>query len=800
MPSDKRTLALILGASEYPNCPVLCGGDAFSNSAEEFREYLHDPKGLSLPPGDVLNLFDDGRPAGELLELIVEFLAKRQSRKSSTNVERLLVYYVGHGGFTSVGQEYFLAVRSTRTGLEGSSSVRISDLGHIIKDHARFICQYLILDCCFSSQAYKTFQGVAGPGQAAMVKTLESVPKRGTALLCSSGPEEASLVPEGSAHTMFSEALLGALRKGDPKRSEFLSLYELGELIDWQLRETYGDERVKPEVHCPNQPDGDLSHLPLFPNSSFKIPFTGFRSIAVGEDVFPQLPGEIMSAFSSSLPSVRLAAVNELVELCKSTSSRRVADLALTELLKRSEEDDSTLVRNSAKDALAECCDLDSQYSDPAIERIQSEPSPAEPLRDRPVLGTISDLECLNLFLEAAWRINRSGTIDGLLATLLDAALQLSEAERGFVFLRDGDGSLGLVAGRDMSGANAGDDGTISWRPLHEVATGASDVVVIDLSEAGDGNASGTGQTSVICIPLFRATTAEHGSDCRAKENVQGVLYLYSSSDSGSLSSLGRDILKVIAGNAAVLLENAVLQLAEETARRDRKELAQAAAIQQRLMPRMPEVDYARVDTAIQASKELCGDFFDVVHTELGLSVIVADISGKGAGAAMMASTMQGMLHSYLSLDMPLSKMMATVNECNAGDKYAVVTVARLQPNGKVEVINCGGLFPLIISGGSAKWLERGGLPIGLIPTATFEEECLYFEPGDGLVMVTDGFTEAENSNGEAFGLERFKERAMKDFSEIQRNLSDFRGDSPLMDDYTLARIVYRGPVEERKS
>src|SRR5262249_2109480 len=205
----------------------------------------------------VLDLFDDARPAEELLHLIVDFLNKKQKKTTSATIERFLLYYVGHGGFTPGGQEYFLAVRSTRSGLEGPSSIRISDLGDAIHGNARFICRYLIFDCCFSGQAYKTFQ--SGPVDAAVRKTLSSVPTTGTALLCSSGPKDPSLAPEGATYTMFSEALLNVLRTGIPNIDEFLTLYDVGKLIEAHLRDRYQNALVRPQVQCPNQPEGDLA-------------------------------------------------------------------------------------------------------------------------------------------------------------------------------------------------------------------------------------------------------------------------------------------------------------------------------------------------------------------------------------------------------------------------------------------------------------------------------------------------------------------------------------------------------------
>jgi len=814
MSTDKRTLALVIGASEFPHCPTLGGGDAFSNSAEDFREYLHQSKGLSLPPADVLDLFDDVRPAGELLELIVAFLTKRQSRKTSTNVERLLVYYVGHGGFTPAGQEYFLAVRSTRTGLEGSSSIRISDLGHIIKDNARFFCQYLILDCCFSAQAYKTFQ--TGPGQAAVTKTLDSVPTKGTALLCSSGPREASLVPEGCPHTMFSEAFLKVLRTGDPKFSEFLSLYDIRDLIDRQLRDTYQDERVKPQIHCPNQPEGDLSHLPLFPNPAYELPSKDLRRVIEVDaparhlleidDSALQLPDEITSALRSSLPRVRLAALKELVELCERTSRRGIAELARGEILRCSEEDDSTQVRNNAKDALAECANLQiREYSDVTTDKRQAKTPLIEPSRENPALGTIPDLESLNIFLQGAWKLNRSGVLDDVLHTLLEAALRLTHAERGFVFLRQPDGELRLAAGRDKKGERIDDDSTISRSVLRDAARSASEFLVTDTDDSGKlvGRDSVIAHNlhSVICIPL-RKTVIQNKvkEDTKPGESdVQGVLYLDAHFLSGKLSSVSHDILRSIANGAATLVENAaVVQAEEDAAKRYRQELTIAAEIQQRLMTvTVPDVPYAKVNAISYACKDIGGDFFDLVYTDNGLSLIVADVSGKGVSAAVVASILQGMLYSQLARDSSLPEMIAAVNrflcEKVGGQKYATVVVARLASDGQLELINCGAVPPLLVSGDTITRLVEGCYPVGLVPGVEFHSSRLQLKAGDRLLLVTDGVTEAEDANGEFFGTDRLESCGREGFAAIEQAVTDFRGETPLTDDCTITEMIYRG-------
>ncbi len=244
----------------------------------------------------------------------------------------------------------------------------------------------------------------------------------------------------------------------------------------------------------------------------------------------------------------------------------------------------------------------------------------------------------------------------------------------------------------------------------------------------------------MICIPL-RKTVIQDKVEEETKgdgSNVQGVLYLDAHFLSGKLSSVSHDILRTVANGAAALVENASLVQAEDAAKRYRQELAIAADIQQRLMTvTVPDVPYAKVNAVSYACKDIGGDFFDLVYTPGGLSLIVADVSGKGVSAAVVASILQGMLYSQLARDSALPEMIAAVNRflCDkvGGQKYATLVVARLLESGELELMNCGHVPPLLVSGDSITRLEDGNLPVGLVPGVDFHVSRLQLKPGDRL-------------------------------------------------------------------
>jgi hypothetical protein len=263
-------LAVILGARRFDRSPQLLSGRFFVNSAADVEEYMTDAKGMQLPRENVRSWFDDTRSASDQLEEIKDFLSerKRELKRAGGEPTDLFIYYVGHGLFTrGRDQAYCLAMRNTREGNEGPTSMRVGDLANVIKEHAAFMRRYLILDCCFAGSAALEFQ--SGALTAARKQIEREIPGRGTALMCAANADQPARSPEGRQRTMFSEALIYALRSGHSALGPELSFSELVDIVRDYLRDTFQDEYVRPEVHSPDQSVGDISHFPLFPNPAY---------------------------------------------------------------------------------------------------------------------------------------------------------------------------------------------------------------------------------------------------------------------------------------------------------------------------------------------------------------------------------------------------------------------------------------------------------------------------------------------------------------------------------------------------
>jgi serine phosphatase RsbU (regulator of sigma subunit) len=179
------------------------------------------------------------------------------------------------------------------------------------------------------------------------------------------------------------------------------------------------------------------------------------------------------------------------------------------------------------------------------------------------------------------------------------------------------------------------------------------------------------------------------------------------------------------------------------------------------------------------------------------LAVVLADVSGKGVSAALLASTLQGMIYSHLSAGSQLVDVVVAVNrfftEKMGGEKYATVLITRLRRDGELEYVNCGHVPPLLVCNGEVIRPTHGNVPVGLLPDATFESSTCQMKSGDRFILVTDGVTEAENAMGEFFDDPRLEAAAAKSptLEGIFSAVTEFCAGNPLSDDCTVVELCY---------
>jgi phosphoserine phosphatase RsbU/P len=402
-----------------------------------------------------------------------------------------------------------------------------------------------------------------------------------------------------------------------------------------------------------------------------------------------------------------------------------------------------------------------------------------------------SDLEKLSLFLEAAQRFNGTQLLSEVLNTMIEYALRLTCAERGFVFLGDDSASLVLRCGRGSDGSALSDDSKISRSIVRDAAFSGLDYILGDAT--GEGAAIGRDSIiahdlrSVIAIPLRRRSTG----------TLLGLLYLDSRLNSCNLSSVSREILHAIATEAATLVENARMLEAEQAAALMRKEMEIAASIQQRIIAaEMPFIPGFQLRARTMPCAEVGGDFYDVLRTPEGCVAIIADVSGKGMSAALLASIIQGMMYAQVESGAALVDAVGAVNSflCArvSGAKYVTLVALLARHDGSVELVNGGHVSPLLVlPEGRIERIEDGDMPVGMLPRTSFHPVRLMLPPGGRIVLLSDGISESENHCAEQFMAHNFEQYLIGEdpIGDTFRGLEVFCAGQPQFDDCTMLTI-----------
>jgi serine phosphatase RsbU (regulator of sigma subunit) len=403
------------------------------------------------------------------------------------------------------------------------------------------------------------------------------------------------------------------------------------------------------------------------------------------------------------------------------------------------------------------------------------------------------ELEQLNWLLCAARQLNQGGAIDDIVVGLLHLTLELTGLERGFVFLEK-DGQMLLARGLKADGTIVVEDSTVSRKAMRNAIQSKSRFSVSDTQRDDVAldwpSLMEKGIRSIYCIPLRRPASA------KGPGQLLGLLYLDSQIETGSLTEVDHRLLETIATEAATLVDHALLADEELKARRAREELIVAANIHLGLMSiTMPELPYAQIRAKTVPCLAIGGDFYDAAALDDCLCVAIADVSGKGVSAAIVAATLQGIIHSQFLAGQSLPMIAGLLNQflCTRDvGKYATVVLLKLFPNGDLEYINCGHVKPLATLGNKVRKLDESNLIVGLIPAAQYTSSTYKLWPGERIFLPTDGLTEAEDSKGQEFG-----EAGLiacvpyQGCDEILEEVAKFIAPNPAQDDCTLLELRY---------
>ena len=370
----------------------------------------------------------------------------------------------------------------------------------------------------------------------------------------------------------------------------------------------------------------------------------------------------------------------------------------------------------------------------------------------------------LAALLERLRALGSSRVLDDVLAVVIDSAVEISGAQRGFIMLAGADGHLDFKMGRARGRVTLpGRTFETSRKIPNEVfSTGETRIVDFDGPVMVDRNRDTVvfGILYVLCVPLVLVRYVERVEADSGEKRI-GVLYLDSHASGVLTSPKTREALEVLAGEAAVAIENA--RLYRDSCEKDRleHELQIAAGIQQALMPIGERAgSYFEVAGASIPCRAIGGDFFDYLELDGGgLGIALADVSGKGAPAALLTAVVQGMFTIEAGHAggpaATLGKINRALKRRTVESKFVTMFYGMLSPDGTFVYCNGGHNAPVLLRSGAVSRLETGGTILGMFATAAYEQETLTFEPGDTLVAFSDGISEAQNPAGEDYGDDR---------------------------------------------
>jgi phosphoserine phosphatase RsbU/P len=409
--------------------------------------------------------------------------------------------------------------------------------------------------------------------------------------------------------------------------------------------------------------------------------------------------------------------------------------------------------------------------------------------------------ERLALLCRLSQTFNSSLDLDEVLNRVMDEVITIMHAERGFVMLREASGRLAFRVARGIDHSTIDD-------PQFQVSRS----VVEEVARQGQPMLTGDAQLddrfsvhqsiinlklrSILCVPL------------KFKDQVSGVVYVENRLQTGIFSPADLELLSAIASSAAIAIENARLyQVAVEKGRMER-ELQVARQVQASLLPsETPQIPGWGFAAWWRPAREVAGDYYDFVPLDGGqLGLVIADVSDKGMPAALFMGLTRSIIRASVGHAPSPAAAIAHANRLicadSSGGMFVTLFYAQLDPGaGDLTYVNAGHNPPLLYRPGQEKGtkLARTGMALGVLPDAPFEQATTHLDPGDLLMLYTDGIVDAINAQEQAFGFERLERTLLEHgrqpatalMATLAGAIDGFTGSTPQFDDIAVV-IVQR--------
>jgi serine phosphatase RsbU (regulator of sigma subunit)/pSer/pThr/pTyr-binding forkhead associated (FHA) protein len=408
-----------------------------------------------------------------------------------------------------------------------------------------------------------------------------------------------------------------------------------------------------------------------------------------------------------------------------------------------------------------------------------------------PPKQTMAPTALLETVADIAREIVQDKPIEAVLDTILEMCVDKTGAERAAIMLLDEDGNLSPQA--YLSKARLHSKFAISSSIARKAIEENQAILIKDV--AGDDNIQMSESIaslkirSAICTPLWNG------------ERTVGVMYVDTTKPDRQFGEIDLLFFSSLSGMIAEKIQNAMLaDIAREKRRLD-AELEIATEIQNRLFPaEIPRVEGFDLSAFNRSCTEVGGDYFDIIPADGRIGIAIADVAGKGIGAAMLMSNLQAMLQ-VRSVETPdpgelLKRMNLDLIKRVGEGRFITLFYLTLDPEtGRMRYSNAGHNPPYRLDkNGDISALEVSGMPLGILPDINYENSETELGPGEVLLLYSDGISECMNKAGDLFGEERLKqvlsESAGGDAHSIRGAIfsavDTFRENEPYSDDMTL--------------
>jgi serine phosphatase RsbU (regulator of sigma subunit) len=441
-------------------------------------------------------------------------------------------------------------------------------------------------------------------------------------------------------------------------------------------------------------------------------------------------------------------------------------------------------------------------------------PSPPPMVTDTPsmILSVAgSDLKNVSHLLEVARLLSGSAPLHEILDMVLDTAIEITRAERGFLILKDKEGEPKVERGRDKTKQSVGSESfNVSTTVLKQVLDSGEKVFLSDVQGPNKFAVSESMLNlelrTIICLPLKQFGIMDPSMSGISVQKVIGALYLDGKKATESFSKISQGILDSLANDATAVIENARLLRDAREKEKLEIELTTAKEIQAALLPRI-RGSYGFFEACAQniPSRHISGDCYDLIPLPDGrYSAMIADVSGKGPSAAVICSMVQGLLFAEAMKHPYPSDCLNSVNgylvQRTAGNRFVTLFYANIDRSGEFQYVNAGHNPPYLIHpDGTIEELFSGGLIVGAFPFAKYEHQTIQLHPKDLVCLYTDGVTEARSQSGDLFGEEELKELLIANrekpvdqiVDNIFQRIAGYSAGTPQSDDISVFVLRY---------